>query len=625
MTYTTNYLSNNTAFAEFDQLQDDDPSVDSCLGVDTAFISTLPFTVTPSNWQWKNIINNPVLSSPSVITVTDFLVQKELVCGNISYCDSIKIYGPDTICVLGQETDFTARTNNGCNKRIQWRLNAASYLSCNQVNDSTLRVRFQNFGGAGSHSLWLYAYASNCGTIKDSLKVTLFPVPTPLSSSGTLKLCPGDTLKLSPGNWFKSYLWQDGSTDSVYKATSPGLYKVRIEAVCGYVIYESVLITSPLLSLGNDTIKCNADTVVISATGGFSNYTWQPGNNMIAIADSAIKVFPTFSQQYTVTADAYPGCMIKDTIFIEVRQSPVIDLGNDTSFCKTSFLVLRAANEFDSYLWNTGETSDSIKVSEEGTYFISATYNNGCISKDTIRILKTYDLPVVNLNASTILCKEQNDYLDAGPGFLSYLWQDGSTNRKYKVTVPGTYSVRVSDNNNCFGSVTVVITKIVLPPSGFLGKDTSLCEGGSVTLMPNNTFISYLWNNGSSSSNTIVRREGIYTLNVNDNLGCTGTDTIIVNKKNCPNSFYVPTGFTPNNDGKNDLFKPIITGALMSYEFSIYNRWGQRVFLSGDKNIGWDGTVKGLNQDGNVFVWTCKYQFYNQQPEAKKGTVILIR
>ena len=625
MTYTTNYVSNNTAFAEFNQLQNDDPSVDSCLGVDTAFISTLPFTVTPSNWQWKNIINNPVLSSPSVITVTDFLVQKELVCGNISYCDSIKIYGPDTICVLGQETDFTARTNNGCNKRIQWRLDTASCFSCNQINDSTLRVRFQNFGGAGSHSLWLYAYASNCGTIKDSLKVTLFPVPTPLSSSGTLKLCPGDTLKLSPGNWFKSYLWQDGSTDSVYKATSSGLYKVRIEAVCGYVMYESVLVTSPELSLGNDKIKCNADTIILKATGGFSNYTWQSDSNIKMISDSMIKVFPSFSQQYTVSAVAYSGCLIKDTVFIEVRQSPAIKLGNDTSLCKNSSLILHTGKIFNNYTWSTGETSDSIIVSEQGAYMISALYNNGCISKDTINILNIYDLPTVNINSGTVLCKNQNDYLDAGPGFLSYLWQDGTTNRKYKVSTPGPYNVMVIDNNNCRNSDTVIITKITLPPSGFLKDDTSFCKGNSITLKPDGTFINYLWSNGSSTISTIVRQEGVYALTVKDGFGCMGTDTIIVHEQNCLNNCFVPTGFTPNNDGKNDIFKPIITGTLASYEFSIYNRWGQRVFLSTDRNQGWDGTLKGLSQDGNTFVWICKYQFYNQPPEIKKGVVTLIR
>ena len=87
----------------------------------------------------------------------------------------------------------------------------------------------------------------------------------------------------------------------------------------------------------------------------------------------------------------------------------------------------------------------------------------------------------------------------------------------------------------------------------------------------------------------------------------------------------MPTAFTPNRDGINDLIKPVLLGNIKRYQFSIYNRWGQLVFQSEDVNKGWDGTIKQMSQDGNTFIWVCTYQFENEPIQTEKGTFILIR
>lgn len=100
------------------------------------------------------------------------------------------------------------------------------------------------------------------------------------------------------------------------------------------------------------------------------------------------------------------------------------------------------------------------------------------------------------------------------------------------------------------------------------------------------------------------------------------TDTIV---NGIEPQFFIPTAFTPNNDGKNDTFKPIIKGNLKQYEFLIFNRWGQKIFKSSDINIGWDGFYSGQNQDQGVFVWLCKYQGERQFLQVRKGTFTLLR
>jgi gliding motility-associated-like protein len=95
--------------------------------------------------------------------------------------------------------------------------------------------------------------------------------------------------------------------------------------------------------------------------------------------------------------------------------------------------------------------------------------------------------------------------------------------------------------------------------------------------------------------------------------------------KNCESTFFIPNSFTPNNDGLNDIFKPIITGELLNYDFSIYNRYGQLVFRTSDVHQGWNGIFNAQQQNSGTFTWLCHYQFKNDAERFAKGTVVLIR
>ena len=87
----------------------------------------------------------------------------------------------------------------------------------------------------------------------------------------------------------------------------------------------------------------------------------------------------------------------------------------------------------------------------------------------------------------------------------------------------------------------------------------------------------------------------------------------------------MPNAFTPNDDGRNDLIRPIVVGELVKYEFAIYNRWGQVVFRSLDPGVGWDGRINGHIQAADQFVWTCMYQFAGEEITSAKGVFLLLR
>jgi gliding motility-associated-like protein len=162
-------------------------------------------------------------------------------------------------------------------------------------------------------------------------------------------------------------------------------------------------------------------------------------------------------------------------------------------------------------------------------------------------------------------------------------------------------------------------------PAAFLPADTAICAYGSIQLSPVRNYNSYRWNTGINSAQLTVSQPGTYWLEVTDANNCTGRDSVIVNPKDCLKGLYVPSGFTPNNDGKNDLLKPFLFGNIKKYEFRVFNRWGETVFVTKDPNAGWNGLHKGIPQDAAVFIWSCRYQLEGEEERVEKGTVVVVR
>src|SRR5690606_31188872 len=117
-----------------------------------------------------------------------------------------------------------------------------------------------------------------------------------------------------------------------------------------------------------------------------------------------------------------------------------------------------------------------------------------------------------------------------------------------------------------------------------------------------------------------------YILRGTDQEGCTGFDTIQVKVELINKSGYLmPNAFTPNNDGLNDCFRIKYWGKVDGFEFSIFNRWGQRIFFTKDPEKCWDGTYKGIPQENGVYVYMIKGITFCDPEVFRKGTFVLIR
>jgi gliding motility-associated-like protein len=156
-----------------------------------------------------------------------------------------------------------------------------------------------------------------------------------------------------------------------------------------------------------------------------------------------------------------------------------------------------------------------------------------------------------------------------------------------------------------------------------------------LTFEPDLSVKNYLWDNGSTQRVRTVNTPGKYYVRMENYCSEIITDTVFVAGGYCDtetpppsssgNKIYVPNAFTPNRDGKNDLFIPGVTGNISSYDLSIYNRWGQLVFKTTDHRKGWDGNIKDAAQSSNMFVYKINYRFQGEEPKTVHGTVVLIR
>jgi gliding motility-associated-like protein len=132
----------------------------------------------------------------------------------------------------------------------------------------------------------------------------------------------------------------------------------------------------------------------------------------------------------------------------------------------------------------------------------------------------------------------------------------------------------------------------------------------------------YKWQSGLETTTFTAKAPGLYWVDVTTQWG-TVRDSILITEKRdgCDRNIFFSSAFTPNGDGKNDAFKPLVTSRLSFYELKIFNRWGQLLFSTNNSNLGWAGN----RQSSTVFVWTCRYSFSGEAVQLQKGTVLMIK
>ncbi len=544
----------------------------------------------------------------------------EILCSSTPTCNSIKLTGTNKVCQINQPFTYHVRRNAGCTIKPAWFYDTA-FVVLQTIDDTTAEIKFKKLG-----STWIKVKLNaGCSFFTDSMLVQVQQSPGVFSLGNDTAICKGSSLLLNAGNGFNSYLWQDGSTDSVLNVTQPGMYFVSVDNVCEEVYIDTINVQQvnlPALNIGSDTSICKGDTLHLAATPGFNQYAWEPATS-VSGQGANVNIYTLQNISVTAIATTIEGCKAYDTLSLSLNTARPVSLGNDTSFCTGDSLILYAGTGYLQYNWNNGAVSPSVTAKQAGMYSVTATDVNGCRAKDTM-LVQLYTLPILSLGNDFNLCNGDQRQLDAG-NFNQYLWQDGTTGRYYNTSTTGSYWVTVADVHSCTASDTIQVKDILPLPADFLNSTDSICQYEKITIGAIGSFSSYLWSTGAVQPVITADAPGLYTLTVKDTDGCTGTDSMLILQKDCFAGVFIPTAFTPNGDTKNDVFRATVYGSLVAYRLEIFNRFGEMVFSTTNLQKGWDGIFKGVALPTGSFVWQCSYQFAGKSTRFIKGNVVLVR
>ena len=446
-----------------------------------------------------------------------------------------------------------------------------------------------------------------------------------ITASSTLASCNNTngsiTINASGGTPPLMYSIDKGATyqsSNVFNGLDSGLYFVQAKDANNAIVSLSVQVTAlptPKVRLGDDTVLCTGSILFLSVPqqAGLS-YVWDDNS-------TGYSYTVTQSGAYSVKVTNQYGCYASTSINVIMKATTLFTLGNDTTVCYGQDVQLKPTPTLSGiYSWSNGSNAPALNVSTPGIYWLKVT-DSGCIKRDSIKV--SYKLnPQVSLGDDTALCAGQTLLLDVTNNGSLYSWQDGSANPTFKVSSAGTYSVKVAQGG-CDTTVRVTVSYITGPPINF-PKDTTICATQQLILDAEYPFSTYQWQDGSVLSRYTVTKAGLYSVTATDHCGTT-QDSINVHFENCICHFSVPNAFTPNGDGRNDVFLPKNQCPVSNYELKMYNRLGQLVFTSRNVSIGWDGSFGEKQQPEGVYVWALDYtDGLTGKRTHNSGTVVLI-
>ncbi|MFN8286259.1 MAG: T9SS type A sorting domain-containing protein [Chitinophagales bacterium] len=483
------------------------------------------------SYSWSNGSSaqsiQPTTAGEYIITVTkDFCTGSDTAQLNF-YPAPVASISPSTASVcLGSSTTLTASA-------------ASSYLWSDNTGSSTLIVAPTT---ATTYSVTI-TDANQC-TASASVNVTVNTLPVAVINPATITSCAGQpfTFTASGGN---SYLWSDASTNAQLSGTAQnsGNYTVTVTDVNQCTASTSAGITVNQLPAAAITPSqpaiCNGQSITLTANGN-GTYAWSGGSN-----SNTITVSPTTSTSYSLTVTDANNCSASTSTTVSVTTiNAVITANGPTNFCSGNSVTLSAPTGADTYTWSNGAITDNVLITSSGTYNCTITQNSCSAVSNDITVTVTPASIVVSVTASPSLniCQGGVTVLDAGTGFDTYQWSNGSITHLSATDSAGTYTVTVTQNG-CAATAAATVNvgnfavNAAINPSG-----AQACSGDSILLDAGSNHNTYAWSNGASSQQLFVLQSGTYTVTVTDENACSGTATSSVLFNSRPQPSILPAG-----------------------------------------------------------------------------------
>ena len=393
----------------------------------------------------------------------------------------------------------------------------------------------------------------------------------------------------------------------------------------------------PFLTLDGQAIPASANFGTVGPNDEFSYAQIRVSTGAHTIISEACGVIATAYGYGVVESYAYSG----GASFKSINANPIPEGGclNDTIYFDTNLSPARY-----SFSWNLGDGNTSTEAAFSHFYPDLGYYPVELIIYD--ECLETYDTLNRDLLISLRQAVEASGDTTVCEGTAFSLSATDIASARFEWTGPNNYfsdeqfpsiwnaAPEMSGEYAVIGIVSGCATypsythvNVIPKPSPNLGNDTIFCSENIFVTLDAGNYFNFLWQDHSTDQKYSVQEEGIYWVEVKDEFGCLGSDTISL-KEVCPTRIYVPNTFTPNFDGTNDYFG-VYGFYIISMKLTVFDRWGSVLFESTNQDELWDGTVNGEPANNGVYVWQLQIEGYEEDgttfSKVESGTVTLLR
>jgi gliding motility-associated-like protein len=571
--------------------------------------------VSQNQYWWKPVILpdstdfNPtvIVDRDTIFTITmrDYITQCVV-------SDTIKIAGIVPQKVLPNDT-IICETNS---LSIASNMFAPEYLW--NTGDTT-----QSIIASAEGIYRITMFFKGC-SFSDSIQIThekMSAVAFSLPNDTTF--CSNNNFVIMPNKVLFQPIWQDNSTLQTLTVNQSGLYWVQDSGLaCVFRDSISLLFENPndfVFDLGEDKILCKGDSILLFPDRLISMPLWSTGDTSQTIYASAEGTYKLSSRGL--------ACIFSDSMFLTLEDPENLrfSLGNDTGFCDLSPFVITPSRFLNNPIWNDGSTLQTNIDINGGLYWVTDV-DNICQFTDSIRITRS-EIPEFSLGSDTFVCENQSITLmpDIDVSSFDKIWDDSSTNDIRIANAPGTYFLNVK-NSFCEYTDSIEVELKVMPVI-YMPSDTTFCSGDTLVLDAfHPEFEKVIWQLLVEEAQFAITKGGSYMVETKHICGDT-TYMIEVEEAYCNCELYVPTAFSPNDDGLNDVF--VTSFCEMNYfKLEIYNRWGTKLFESEDITKGWDGTYGNEKVANGSYMWiiTLQTPYYNNNKAYQKtGVVHLVK
>jgi gliding motility-associated-like protein len=373
-----------------------------------------------------------------------------------------------------------------------------------------------------------------------------------------------------------------------------------------------------------------------SCNGGNGSGAWKVASHCLKILANKPSVKFRFTFGAGTTCNDFDGIAF-DNFYLGVAPSLTDSIVTSCVSGRTISFSTSASECKDQWDWNFGDTISSSNNSSgkevlheftSGGVFQVTLNTKGECTVDTqmtalVKILDAYT------TSTPVTCNGERDgsaqvVVNFPGNGISYTWSHDvqlNTSVAFGLT-PNLYQVTISEPGVC--TMTLAINVSYGPdafPEVSLGNDTSVCPGSDLNLYPG-SYSTYRWHDNSTDSVFSACCRGFYSVTISNSAGCEASDSVFINE-DCIHDIIIPDAFTPNGDGLNEVFS-VYGSETNEFEISIFNRWGELIFYSDKREVGWDGSFKGQQAQEGFYSYLVNYSIYGNEFQ-RKGSVVLLR